>query len=124
MLRKTNLHEKFAAFDDEWSPKIVGALNDVHVKLVKVGGEFVWHHHETEDELFFVIEGEIAMHYRDAGGQERCERFGPNEFLIVPHGIEHKPVATPGTKMLLLERASTINTGTAGGDRTVEAQWI
>ncbi len=124
MLRKSNLAEKFAAFDDEWSPKIVGELNGFHVKLVKIGGEFVWHHHDVEDELFFVIEGEIAMHYRDDAGTERCERFGAGEFLIVPHGVEHKPVAVPGTKMLLLEPASTINTGTAGGERTVEARWI
>jgi mannose-6-phosphate isomerase-like protein (cupin superfamily) len=123
-LRKTNLREKFAAFDDEWSPKIVGALNDFHVKLVKISGEFVWHHHDAEDELFLVIDGEIAMHYRDGDGSERCETFGAGEFLIVPHGVEHKPVAKPGTKMLLLEPAGTVNTGGAGGDRTREARWI
>lgn len=123
MLKKTNLSEKFAAFDEIWNPKIVGELNDFHVKLVKIDGEFVWHHHETEDELFLVFTGEIAMHYRDPDG-EHIERFGPGELLIVPHGVEHKPVAAPGTKILLLEPKTTVNTGTAGGERTAEAQWI
>lgn len=122
-MRKVNLAEKFDTFDDRWSPKIVGELNDFHVKLVKIEGEFVWHHHDFEDELFFVVEGEIAMHYRE-DGNDRIETFGAGEFLIVPHGVEHKPVAKPGTKMLLLEPKSTVNTGTAGGERTVEAQWI
>ncbi|HET9030491.1 MAG TPA: cupin domain-containing protein [Candidatus Aquilonibacter sp.] len=122
-MRKVNLAEKFAAFEDTWSPKIVGELNDFHVKVVKLDGEFVWHHHAAEDELFLVTEGEIAMHYRD-GAHERIETFGAGEFLIVPHGVEHKPVAKPGTKLLLLEPKTTVNTGTAGGERTVEAQWI
>lgn len=122
-MRKVNLSEKFAAFDEKWSPKIVGQLNDFHVKLVKIDGEFIWHHHEVEDELFLVIEGEIAMHYRQ-DGRERVETFGAGEFLIVPHGVEHKPVAAPGTKLVLLEPKTTVNTGTPGGDRTKEAQWI
>ena len=122
-LHKTTLADKFAAFDDTWHPKIVGELNDFHVKLVKLDGEFVWHHHDTEDELFLVIAGEIAMHYLD-GGVERCEVFGANEFLIVPHGVEHKPVAAPGTKLLLLEPKTTVNTGDVGGERTAEAVWI
>lgn len=123
MLQKVNLSEKFARFDDEWSPKIVGELNDCHVKLVKIADEFIWHHHDREDELFLVIEGEIAMHYREHG-EERVERFGPGEFLIVPHGVEHQPVARAGTKVLLLEPKSTVNTGAAGGERTAEAAWI
>jgi mannose-6-phosphate isomerase-like protein (cupin superfamily) len=122
-LHKVNLAEKFARFDETWSPKIVGQLNDFHVKLVKLDGEFVWHHHDTEDELFLVIDGELTMHYRD-DANERCEVFGPNEFLIVPHGVEHKPVAAPGTKLLLLEPKTTVNTGNAGGERTVEPAWI
>ncbi|HEY3674766.1 MAG TPA: cupin domain-containing protein [Candidatus Tumulicola sp.] len=122
-MQKVNLNEKFAAFDDTWHPKIVGELNDFHVKLVRVDGEFVWHHHDSEDELFMVIEGEIAMHYRDASG-EHIERFGPGEFLIMPHGVEHKPVATMPTKMLLLEPKTTVNTGTAGGEKTALAEWI
>ncbi|MEO7203272.1 MAG: cupin domain-containing protein [Candidatus Tumulicola sp.] len=122
-MRKINLGEKFGLFHETWQPKIVGELNDFHVKLVKVEGEFVWHHHEVEDELFMVIEGEIAMHYRD-GDDERVERFGPGEFLIVPHGVEHKPVAALPTKLLLLEPKTTVNTGTAAGGRTAQPEWI
>jgi mannose-6-phosphate isomerase-like protein (cupin superfamily) len=122
-MQKVNLESKFDTFNDTWSPKIVGALNDFHVKLVKIDGEFVWHHHQVEDELFLVIEGGIAMHYRD-GDAERVERFGPGEFLIVPHGVEHKPVAETPTKLLLLEPKTTVNTGTAGGDRTIQTEWI
>ncbi len=122
-MKKVNLAEKFDRFQETWSPKIVGELNDFHVKLVKVDGEFVWHHHDTEDELFLVIDGEITMHYHD-NGIERSEVFGPNEFLIVPHGVEHKPVAVPGTKLLLLEPKTTVNTGTTGGERTAEPVWI
>ena len=122
-MQKINLNEKFEAFSETWRPKIVGELNDFHVKLVKVDGEFVWHHHDVEDELFMVIEGEIAMHYRNGDG-EHVERFGPGEFLIVPHGVEHKPVASVPTKMLMLEPKTTSNTGTAGGERTAQAEWI
>ena len=118
-----NVAEKFALFDETWQPKIVGELNDFHVKIVKIDGEFVWHHHDTEDELFLVIEGEIAMEYRD-GDEVRKELFGPGEFLIVPHGVEHRPVAATPTKLLLLEPKTTVNTGTAGGERTAEAVWI
>jgi mannose-6-phosphate isomerase-like protein (cupin superfamily) len=122
-MQKINLNDKFDAFSETWHPKIVGELNDFHVKLVKIDGEFVWHHHDVEDELFMVIEGEISMHYRTGDG-ERVERFGPGEFLIVPHGVEHKPIATVPTKMLLLEPKTTSNTGTAGGERTAQAEWI
>ncbi len=90
---------------------------------MKVEGEFVWHHHDVEDELFMVIEGEIAMHYRD-GDDERVEHFGPGEFLIVPHGVEHKPVAALATKLLLLEPKTTVNTGAVTGDRTAHPEWI
>jgi mannose-6-phosphate isomerase-like protein (cupin superfamily) len=123
VLQKVNLAQKFASFEDRWQPKIVGELNDFHVKLVKIEGEFVWHHHDVEDELFLVIEGAISMEYRD-GETVRTETFGPNEFLIVPHGIEHRPVAAPGTKILLLEPKTTVNTGNAAGERTAEDVWI
>jgi mannose-6-phosphate isomerase-like protein (cupin superfamily) len=122
-MKKVNLENKFDSFDETWRPKIVGELNDFHVKLVKIDGEFVWHHHDVEDELFMVIEGEIAMHYRGEDG-ERIERFGPGEFLIVPHGVEHKPVAASPTKLLLLEPKTTVNTGTAAGERTARAEWV
>jgi mannose-6-phosphate isomerase-like protein (cupin superfamily) len=123
-LKKVSLAEKFALFSDIWNPKIVGALNDFHVKVVRVAGEFVWHHHTVEDELFFVIEGSVEMHYRDDAATERIERFTSGEFLIVPHGVEHKPVAAAGTKLLLLEPKTTLNTGTADNDHFAEAVWI
>jgi mannose-6-phosphate isomerase-like protein (cupin superfamily) len=122
-LSRVSLSQKFSLFEEQWSPKIIGELNDFHVKIVKIGGEFVWHHHDHEDELFMVIEGAIDMHYRD-GDAERVERFGPGELLIVPHGIEHKPVAEPGTKLLLLEPKSTVNTGTDRSARTREPAWV
>ncbi len=116
-LEKVTLLEKFGLFDETWKPKIVGELNDFHVKLVKTEGEFVWHHHDREDELFLVIDGALDMFYRDDGA-ERIERFGPGEFLIVPHGVEHKPVAAPDTKVLLLEPKTTLNTGNVQNERT------
>lgn len=113
-----NLAEKFARFTDRWSPKIVGALNDFHVKLVKVEGEFVWHHHDTEDELFLVVSGLLKMKLRGPDG-ERTEQIRPGEFIIVPHGVEHCPSAEAETHILLLEPKTTLNTGNAGGERTV-----
>ncbi len=123
-LQKVSLEAKFGLFDEMWKPKIVGELNDLHVKIVKLEGEFTWHHHETEDELFLVVDGVIDMHYRDVDGNEQVERFGAGEFLIVPHGVEHKPVAGNGAKLLLIEPKTTRNTGTAGGERTAELAWI
>ena len=116
---KVNLAEKLAGFSDLWSPKVVGAVNDFHVKLVKLQGEFVWHAHEKEDELFLVLQGTLRMEFR-----ERSITIGPGEFLIVPHGTEHRPVAEGEVHVLLLEPATTINTGTAGGERTREAEWM
>ncbi|HZT11405.1 MAG TPA: cupin domain-containing protein [Candidatus Baltobacteraceae bacterium] len=123
-LQKVSLDEKFALFSETWSQKIVGELNDFYVKLARLEGEFVWHHHETEDELFLVLEGAISMHYLNDDGIERVERFGPGEFLIVPHGIEHKPVASPGTCVVLLEPKTTVNTGAEENERTAIPQWI
>jgi mannose-6-phosphate isomerase-like protein (cupin superfamily) len=123
-LRKVSLSEKFDRFTETWTPKVVGEINDFHVKLVKIEGEFVWHHHHVEDELFLVVDGAIDMHYRLDDGRESVERFGRGEFLIVPHGVEHKPVAAAGTKLLLLEPKTTVNTGSAGGTRSVEPTWI
>ena len=110
---KVNLAEKFRLFNEHWSPKIVGELNAQHVKLVKFQGEFVWHHHDAEDELFFVIKGRFKMEFRD-----RDVWLDEGEFLIVPRGVEHRPVADEEVHVLLFEPATTINTGTAGGDRT------
>ncbi|MFO7694932.1 MAG: cupin domain-containing protein [Vicinamibacterales bacterium] len=108
-----NLADKLALITEYWSPKIVGAVNDFSVKLVKLRGEFVWHAHEAEDELFLVLEGTLRMQFRD---REIVVRKG--EFLVVPHGTEHRPVADDEVRVLLLEPASTVNTGTAGGERT------
>jgi len=111
-----NLAEKLAKFSDRWSPKVVAELNGQQVKLVKVEGEFVWHHHEREDELFLVLRGELAIHFRD-----RVVRLREGELCVVPRGVEHKPVAEREGCVLLLEPASTLNTGNVRDARTVEA---
>ncbi len=116
---KVNLAEKLALIHDHWSPKAVGAVNDFQVKLVKLKGEFVWHAHEREDELFLVLAGRLRMQFR---GREVV--VSPGEFIIVPHGIDHRPVAEDEVHVLLLEPGTTVNTGTAGGDRTRRVEWI
>ncbi len=119
VIRKVSLAEKLALFQEPWSPRVVGAVNDFHVKLVKLKGEFVWHAHEVEDELFLVLKGRLRMQLRD--GEVVVE---PGELVIVPHGTEHRPVAEEEVHVLLLEPRSTVNTGTAGGERTREVEWI
>jgi mannose-6-phosphate isomerase-like protein (cupin superfamily) len=114
-----NLAGKLAAIDAHWQPRIVGAVNDFHVKVVKVLGEFVFHHHEAEDELFLVLKGRLVMRFRD-----REVPLGPGECLIVPRGVEHCPVAPEETHLLLLEPATTLNTGNVRNERTVDAEWI
>lgn len=112
-----NLAEKFSRFTDCWSPKIVGEVNDMHVKLVKLAGEFVWHQHEREDELFLVVAGRLRMQLRD-GDRE----VGPGELIVVPKGTEHCPLAlTDEVHVLLLEPRSTLNTGNVINERTVAA---
>lgn len=112
---KVNLAEKLALFSEHWSPKVVGDLNGQQVKLVKLQGPFVWHHHESEDELFLVLQGHLRMEFR-----ERTVDVKPGEFIIVPHGVEHRPVAEEEVHVLLFEPASTLNTGNVRGERTVE----
>lgn len=114
MIEKVNVEEKFARFREHWKPKIIGELNDSYVKAVKVQGEFVWHDHPTEDELFFVVKGRLRIRLRD--GEVALD---PGEFAIIPHGIEHLPVADEEAHVLLLESKSTVNTGTVLNDRTV-----
>src|SRR6201993_4949047 len=116
---KVNLAEKLASFSDHWSPKIVGELNGQHVKLVKFQGEFVWHHHEHEDEMFLVVRGAFRMDYRDAAGIELAMELGEGEFVIVPRGTEHRPVAEHEVEVMLFEPAGTLNTGNVQGDLTV-----
>jgi mannose-6-phosphate isomerase-like protein (cupin superfamily) len=114
-MEKVNLREKLGLFSERWSPKIVGELNGQHVKLVKLEGEFVWHQHEGEDELFLVLRGVLAIHLRD-----RIVTLEAGEFFIVPRGVEHKPVAEEEVHVLLLEPSSTLNTGNVRSERTVE----
>lgn len=103
---KISLAEKFARITEHWRPKVVGELNGQEVKLVKVRGEFVWHHHEAEDELFLVIRGALRIEFRDG-----AVTLGPGEMVVVPRGVEHRPVAEEETELLLFEPAATRNTG-------------
>jgi mannose-6-phosphate isomerase-like protein (cupin superfamily) len=119
-MRRINLKDKFAAFSDAWSPKIIAELNGQHVKLARMEGAFEWHHHEQEDELFFVLEGRLEMHYR-----EEVVTIGPGELVVVPHGVEHRPVAPDGARVLIFEPVSTLNTGNVRSERTVDSpEWI
>ena len=114
-MEKVDLSEKLGQFDERWSPRIVAELNGQHVKLAKLEGEFVWHHHEKEDELFLVLRGHLAIHLRD-----RVVELGPGELFVVPRGVEHRPVAAEETHVLLLEPSSTRNTGNVRNERTVD----
>lgn len=114
-MERVNVVEKFALIDDYWSPKIAGELNGQYVKLAKLKGDFIWHHHETEDELFLVIKGQLTLKFRD-----HDVTLQEGEFLIVPRGVEHKPVADEEAHVLLFEPKSTLNTGATRGERTVE----
>ena len=117
-MEKVNLVQKFALFSDSYSPKIVGEINDSYVKLVKLQGDFVWHHHDVEDELFFVVKGALKIAIRE-NGIEREIVINPGEFIIIPHGLEHCPSAEEETHIMLLEPKSTLNTGNVEGVRTV-----
>jgi mannose-6-phosphate isomerase-like protein (cupin superfamily) len=119
-MEKVGLVEKFALFADHWNPRVVGELNGQQVKLAKFLGEFVWHRHEAEDELFLVVRGSLRVEFRD-----RSVELGAGEFLIVPRGVEHRPVADEEVEVLLFEPATTVNTGSAGGERTVSTlEWL
>ena len=119
MVEPVNLAEKFALIDEYWSPRIAGEINDFHVKLVKLKGEFVWHHHEQEDELFLVVRGTLCIQLRDRDLWLREE-----EFAVIPRGVEHRPVASEEVHVLLLEPDTTVNTGNVQNERTRPAQWI
>jgi mannose-6-phosphate isomerase-like protein (cupin superfamily) len=118
-MMKINIAQKLGLFKEHWSPKIVGELNDSFVKLVKLKGEFVWHSHEKEDELFLVVKGNLVIKLR-----ERDILLEEGEFFIVPKGVEHMPVADEEVHVLLLEPKTTLNTGNLRNDRTREAEWI
>ena len=115
-MEKVNLAEKFATFSEQWQPRIVGELNGQHVKVVRLQGEFVWHHHEREDELFLVLEGSMKIELRD-----RTIDLAKSEFFIVPRGVEHRPVAEKEALVMLFEPASTLNTGNVQNERTYVA---
>jgi mannose-6-phosphate isomerase-like protein (cupin superfamily) len=113
-MHTVNLAEKFAKFSDYWNPRIIGEVNDCHVKAVKLKGEFVWHHHEQEDELFLVVKGALRVKFRD---HDALVHEG--EFVIVPRGVEHLPIADEEVSILLIEPKSTLNTGNVINERTV-----
>lgn len=110
-----NLRDKLALIEGHWDPHVVAELNGQHVRLAKLEGEFIWHQHELEDELFLVLEGELEMELRDGAVTVR-----EGELLVVPRGVEHRPVARQEVQVLLFEPAGTVNTGTAGGERTLD----
>lgn len=118
MTQTVDLAQKFALFAETWSPKIIGQVDDMHVKIARIDGEFDWHAHPDEDELFLVIEGAMDMQFRD-----HTERVAAGQMIIVPKGVEHRPASVGGEcKILMIERAGTLNTGdNADSDRTVEA---
>jgi mannose-6-phosphate isomerase-like protein (cupin superfamily) len=119
LTNKINLQKILESIDEYWSPRIAGELNDSYVKLAKLKGEFVWHHHEIEDELFLVVHGKLVIKLRD----QEIE-LEPGEMVIIPKGVEHKPIAMEEVHILLLELKSTINTGNVQNEHTVEDQWI
>ena len=112
---KINLAEKLSRIADHWNPRLLGELNGQHVRIVKLEGEFVWHHHEEEDELFLVLEGKLTIQFRDGDVE-----LDAGELLIVPRGVEHRPVCEEEVSALLFEPASTLNTGNLRNERTVE----
>lgn len=114
-----NLAQAFEKIPDYWHPRIVGAVNDSYVKLVKLQGEFVWHHHDHEDELFLVIEGTLVIQLKD-----RELTLHPGEFVVIPRGMEHRPVAAEEVYVLLLEPKTTLNTGNVQDKHTIEADWL
>jgi mannose-6-phosphate isomerase-like protein (cupin superfamily) len=113
-IEKVTLTKKFDAVHDQWNPRIIGELNGQHVKIVKMQGPFVWHHHEREDELFLVHRGNFRMEFRD-----RSVDLAPGDMLIVPRGVEHRPVADEEAEILMFEPVSTLNTGNVVSERTV-----
>ncbi|TLS37156.1 cupin domain-containing protein [Pseudalkalibacillus caeni] len=115
-MEKVNVKEKFSLFNDHWNPRIAGEVNDSHIKLAKLKGEFDWHHHEQEDEMFYVVKGELLLKFKDS--EDVLLKEG--EFLIVPKGVEHKPVAEEEAHVILIEPKTTLNTGNIKNERTRE----
>ncbi len=113
MVKKINIDQKLSLFNDHWNPRIIGELNKQHVKLAKIKGEFIWHKHDKEDEMFLVLEGILKIEFRD-----RIETIHENEIIIVPKGVEHRPIAEEEVSIMLFEPATTINTGDLDNERT------
>ena len=113
MVKKINIDQKLSLFNDHWNPRIIGELNKQHVKLAKIKGEFIWHKHDHEDEMFLVLKGTLKIEFRD-----RTETIRENEIIIVPKGVEHKPIAEEEVSIMLFEPATTINTGDLDNERT------
>ena len=120
-MQKISLVDKLNTFHEHWKPKIVGELNGQHVKLVKFQGEFVWHHHDAEDEMFLVLQGKFRMDYREPSGVEQSLEISAGEFVIVPRGTEHRPYAAEEVHVMLFEPAGTLNTGNVRTNLTVDA---
>lgn len=118
-MQSINLAEKFSLVHEQWRPKIIAEVNDFHVKIGKLQGEFIWHHHENEDELFLVVKGVLTIHLRD---QDLVLREG--ELAVIPKGVEHCPSADREVHLLMFEPKSTLNTGEQSSDRTVQPEWI
>ena len=112
-MNKINISQKLAQFNDHWNPRIIGELNKQHVKIAKLKGEFIWHKHDEEDEMFLVLKGTLKIAFRD-----RTETIQENEIIIVPKGVEHKPIAEEEVSIMLFEPATTINTGDLDNERT------
>jgi mannose-6-phosphate isomerase-like protein (cupin superfamily) len=119
-MHKVSIAEKFSRISDYYQPRIAAELNGQMVKLVKFDSPFVWHHHDHEDELFLVVKGRFKMEFRDENNRERHEWIEEGEFIVVPRGVEHRPVAEEEVWVVLFEPASTLNTGNVKNERTVE----
>ncbi len=113
MVKKINIDQKLSLFNDHWNPRIIGELNQQHVKIAKLKGEFIWHKHDDEDEMFLVLDGTLKIAFRD-----RTETIQENEIIIVPKGVEHKPIAEEEVSIMLFEPVTTINTGARENERT------
>ena len=115
-----NLANKFSLIEDHWDPKIIAQLNDYHIKIAKIQGEFVWHSHPETDEVFLVVNGDLTIHLRDGE-----LHLAAGELCVIPKGVEHMPAAEQECQILMVELAGTLNTGDAGGERTIEeTNWI
>lgn len=129
-MNKVNLGQKLSLINDHWNPRIIGELNGQYLKLVKFKGPFTWHHHETEDEMFLVVKGRFRMEFREgndanAPAQQRDVWLEEGEFIVVPRGVEHRPVADEEAEVLLFEPASTLNTGNVQDEFTVpKLEWL